>query len=277
MTEHYLETQNGKIYYWTDSTNSPQTNKSTIVFLHGLSSNHTTWDETLALYKSAGFNILTIDLRGHGVSDKTRKRNLYKIGVLKNDVVEIIKKEGLEKAIIVGYSYGGYIGIDLAINNPDLIEKLVLISTNHASQFLYHWLGPLNPVIRFITNLFGWFMVWQTRKKYYYFNPKTNAGYWRSTFSGLATMPISINYWMLSEVFKMDYRATIYKINCPTLIVVGADDNFISDKEVNDMRTNIKNSETVRIGEGHYVATHYQQNTAEAVIKFLINSSINSL
>jgi pimeloyl-ACP methyl ester carboxylesterase len=266
MKEKFIETNQGRIYYFVDevSKESPW-----IVFLHGLSSNHTTWDDTLNFYTDAGYNIISVELRGHGLSDKTRKRSLYTIKNLKNDVVEIIKHEGLDKVIVVGYSYGGYIGMDLAINNPELVEDLVLISANHASQFLYHWFSFINPLVRWFANMIGWLFVWQTRKKYYYFNPNENAGYWKSTFSGYMTMPLSINYWMLSEVFRMDYRKSIHKIVCPTLILVGDGDNFITNKEVEDMNKNIINSKVIRIDAGHFVAAQYKTDTAEAIIEFL--------
>jgi pimeloyl-ACP methyl ester carboxylesterase len=241
----------------------------TVVFLHGLSSNHTTWDETLSLYKDAGFNTLSVDLRGHGLSDKTRKRSLYKIPTMGDDVIEIIKQEGLKKVSVVGYSYGGYIGIDLAIHHPELVENLVLVSTNHVSQFVYHWSGFANPVIHFLTNALGWLLVWQSRKKYYYFDPKAHLGYWSSTFSGYATMPFSINFWMLSEVFGMDYRQEISQIKCPTLIVRGAGDTFITERETNDMNKKINNSKVVTVGTGHYVASYFQTETAKEAIKFL--------
>lgn len=268
MIEKFLETKNGKIYYWT-WTPDVQTETPTVVFLHGLSSNHTTWDETLLFYKNEGFNIILVDLRGHGLSDKTRKRNLYRIPVMRNDVVNIVKSEKLSKVIIVGYSYGGYIGIDMSISNPEMVENLVLISANHTSQFIYHWFGFITYPLQFFTNLLGWLFVWQSRKKYPYFNPKTAVGYWKSTFSGLATMPISINLWMLSEVFGMDYRNEISRIKARTLIVRGAGDKYLVDAEVNDMHRKIINSEVVTIGEGHYIASHFQTDTAKAVINFL--------
>jgi len=269
MIEKFIETKHGRIYYWIEKISS---NAETVVFLHGLSSNHTTWDEMLSLYRTAGFNLLSIDLRGHGLSDKTKQRNLYKISTLENDVLEIIKSENLEQVSIVGYSYGGYIGIDLAIHHPEIVKNLALISTNHTSQFIYHWYGFINPIIYFLTNLLGWLLIWQSRKKYHYFNPKTSVGYWKTTFSGMATMPLSLNYWMLSEVFVMDYRKEIERIKCPTLILWGEGDIFITQKEIDDMHKNIKNSEVATIGTGHYVASHFQEDTARSIIGFLNKS-----
>lgn len=271
MTEKFIETQNGRIYYWIEIVSK---DNPTVIFLHGLSSNHKTWDETLEQYKSAGYNTITVDMRGHGLSDKRRKRNLYKIGVMKNDVVEIIKKEGLNKVSVLGYSYGGYVGIDLAINNPELVSKLVLISSNHASPFIYHWYGFVSPLVYLLVNLAGWLLWWQKRNKYHYFNPKTAIGYWRTTFSGLSTMPLSINFWMLAEVFRMDYRDDIYWIKCPTLVVTGEGDTFITAREIGDMHKKISESKVVTIGAGHYVASHYQMDTASEVIKFLKESKI---
>jgi pimeloyl-ACP methyl ester carboxylesterase len=254
------------IYYFKDIKDP---SKPTIVFLHGLSSNHLTWEKTAKKFSDQGFNTLLLDLRGHGHSDKTRKRSLYHIPVMTKDLERIIEKENLTNFFLVGYSYGAYVAMDYATTHSDTLKGLVLVSPNHVSPFKYHWSAFINPVVYGLTNLIGWLFIWQKRKKYYYFNPERIKGYWRTTFSGYATMPLSINFWMLSEVFALDYREKIEHIHCPTLLVRGKNDAFVSAQETQDISNKIKHSEIATIDSGHYVASKEQDQTAERIEQFI--------
>ena len=88
LEQKWLETDIGKICYFS---NIKFAEKPTVVFLHGLSSNHTTWSAPMQALEKLGLNALAPDLRGHGHSDKTKKRNLYKFSVFAHDLEAILQ------------------------------------------------------------------------------------------------------------------------------------------------------------------------------------------
>ncbi|MBR9681693.1 MAG: alpha/beta hydrolase [Candidatus Altiarchaeota archaeon] len=107
-----------KIYYRRIKGKKP-----TLVFLHGLAEDHTTFK-----YVSKAFSDhsqLLIDLRGHGKSSKPHGRAYYLPERLLDDVKEIIHKEKLKNFNVIGFSLGGYLAIQIkgakkviAINPP---------------------------------------------------------------------------------------------------------------------------------------------------------------
>ncbi len=270
--QKWLETNNGKICYFP---NIKFADKPTIVFLHGLSSNHTTWSASMLALEKLGLNMLAPDLRGHGHSDKTKKRNLYKFSIFAHDLEAILAQEKLGKIILVGYSYGGFVALEYAVKNQEKISALILISANHTNALKYkHLLFLTWPIYGLLTFL-AFLLLWQQRKKYYYYDQARSRGYWQSTFAGFTTMPLSINLWMLSEGAYLDFSRNLDKINFPTLIIKSQRDPFLSSREARDMQQKIKNSEIITLYEkSHFLASRYQQKIIDVILKFLKDKAI---
>lgn len=272
LQQKWLQTANGKICYYLAKQFG---NRPTIVLLHGLSANHTTWLPAIKKFQEAKFNILAPDLRGHGFSDKTKKRASYRLPVFADDLDMILKKEGLKKIILIGYSFGGYVALQYALSHPQSLAALVLISTNHVSPLKYRGLGFLNPLAYTFLNGLAWLLFWQKRKNYYYFDQRTAKGYWQTTLTGLTTMPLTINFWMLSESLKIDFSRFLEKITCPSLILRGHKDPFLNLKEALKMAETIKDSKLVVLGDSsHFLASEHQEKIIEAIFNFLKEKKI---
>ena len=134
LEKKFVKTGNGRIYYFIGKKT---TNRPILIFLHGLSSNHTTWLNIMKKLLENGYNFLTLDLRGHGFSDKTKKRRLYQLSVFSDDLEKILKQEQIRNFILIGYSFGGQIAIDYVIKYPQSVKGLILISTNHVNPLEY--------------------------------------------------------------------------------------------------------------------------------------------
>ncbi len=266
LEKKFVDTGQGKIFYFSRFVSK---NRPTAILLHGLSSNHTTWLHLMDILAENNINSLALDLRGHGFSDKTRVRSLYKFSRFRKDIEAIIKQEELDKVCLIGYSFGGYIGLDFAVGDSQRLASLILISANHVSPFKYAHLSFLSPICHTLLDVLAFTLLWQKRKHYHYFNQAKHYGYWGSTFMGLLTMPLSVNFWMLAQVFKMDYSQALEKITCPTLIMHGNNDNFVSEKEIDDMVKKIPSCQLARLNAGHFLASLYQEEVARNILNFL--------
>jgi esterase/lipase len=88
-------------------------------------------------------------------------------------------------------------------------------------------------------------------------------------------MPVSINLWMLSEVFKLNFSQSISKITCPTLIIKSKIDPFISNAETQEMARQIKDTKIVNLTENtHFLGSRNQRELTEAILDFLIQKKI---
>jgi pimeloyl-ACP methyl ester carboxylesterase len=71
--------------------------------------------------------VILIDQQGHGHT-LMGKNHPFTVTQMKTDSVAVMKKLGIKKADVLGYSTGAAVALELAITNPDLVNKLVLIS-----------------------------------------------------------------------------------------------------------------------------------------------------
>lgn len=84
-----------------------------LLFVHGLSQSDLCWSKQVSGDLAAGHRIVTFDIRGHGLSEKPSGPEHYSDGRLwADDVAAVIKQTGLEKPVVVAWSYGGYIVTD---------------------------------------------------------------------------------------------------------------------------------------------------------------------
>lgn len=74
------------------------------------------------------YRVLAFDNRGAGRSDKPDMP--YSIEMMAKDTEELMKALAIERAAILGISMGGRIALDLALQHPERIEKLILVSTS---------------------------------------------------------------------------------------------------------------------------------------------------
>jgi pimeloyl-ACP methyl ester carboxylesterase len=150
---------NGAIILYNENGKEKNGNdKQHLLFIHGLGSSSIAWrDITDAL--SGNFHTIAVDLIGFGGSDKPKTAD-YTIKGLSMFIVDFIRK-GIkigknEKICIVGHSLGGYIASEVAIENKDLIEKIVLIDSSGMldgpTPLLEQYLAAAtetNPIIRY--------------------------------------------------------------------------------------------------------------------------------
>jgi pimeloyl-ACP methyl ester carboxylesterase len=71
--------------------------------------------------------VILIDQQGHGHT-LMGKNHPFTVTQMKTDSVAVMKKLGIKKADVLGYSTGAAVALELAITNPELVNKLVLIS-----------------------------------------------------------------------------------------------------------------------------------------------------
>ena len=101
--------------------------KPLLVLVHSLGVDHGLWDpQMLALLRH--FQVLRMDLRGHGASDSPAGD--YTIEQLGRDVIAAVDSTGRDRLAYCGLSLGGMIGQWLGANTADRITHLVLANTS---------------------------------------------------------------------------------------------------------------------------------------------------
>src|ERR1051325_3669062 len=84
--------------------------------------------------------VIGVDLQGHGRTPLgDREISLVEMG---NDMAGVLKKLGYDKVDVLGYSMGGGVAFQFAIQHPEMVRRLVLVSTPFAQDGFYPELLP---------------------------------------------------------------------------------------------------------------------------------------
>jgi len=98
-----------------------------LVFLHGWGVDSKLWFSIVPELIKKNYSMYFLDLPGFGQSQVPN--TVYDVDDYKKIVSEFIKKLGLKNINLIGHSFGGRITIKLAAENPDFLEKIVLVDT----------------------------------------------------------------------------------------------------------------------------------------------------
>jgi pimeloyl-ACP methyl ester carboxylesterase len=84
--------------------------------------------------------VIGVDLQGHGrTALGNRKISLVDIG---NDMAGVLKKLGYDKVDVLGYSMGGGVAFQFAVQHPEVVRRLVLVSTPYSQDGFYPEMLP---------------------------------------------------------------------------------------------------------------------------------------
>jgi lipase len=96
------------------------------ICLHGITAQHRTFNAA-ARYLASSRSLVGVDLRGRGDSEKPESG--YGLEVHARDVIRVLDHLGLEDAVIVGHSMGGFVALQTAVSFPSRVRALVLLDS----------------------------------------------------------------------------------------------------------------------------------------------------
>ena len=99
-----------------------------MVLIHGFASSTLVWSKVFLKLAAAGFRVIALDMLGYGYSAKPRTGE-YTIDSQAKLLTRLLDALGIQRAIVVGSSYGGAVAATCALDYPDRVEQLILVGT----------------------------------------------------------------------------------------------------------------------------------------------------
>ena len=99
-----------------------------IVLIHGYTGNSRNWALT-APALAERFRVISVDLRGHGLSAKPVSEDAYALEAMASDVYELLRNLEVSEYALVGHSMGGMVSQELILEHPEMVRALVLVDT----------------------------------------------------------------------------------------------------------------------------------------------------
>ncbi len=119
-------TVNNKSAYAYTGTRAFNPAQPTAVFIHGAANDHSVWALQSRYFAWHGWNVLAVDLPGHGQSDGPLCTN---IEALANWVAAFLDAAKVKTAVVIGHSMGSLTALELTACRPDLVSKLALVGS----------------------------------------------------------------------------------------------------------------------------------------------------
>ena len=243
----YLTRDGVKLFYEEAGSGPP------IVFVHGWTCDRSHFAPQAAHF-SKRYRCISVDLRGHGESDKPEQA--YTITGFADDVAWMCGELGVSSAVFAGHSMGGAIALAVAAAHPELCAALVMLDP----AILFP--AELRPLI---TQLIAAFRtpegpaVLQQFGSDRFFTPTTDAALKARVLDGMAHTPMHVAVSAFEDVGAFDGESELRSVRAPVLFVE-ADPQIERVARLRELCPQVLTGKTVAAGHFHQLEVPDQIN-----------------
>jgi pimeloyl-ACP methyl ester carboxylesterase len=264
-----------------------------IVLLHGFASSTYTWEkmvkELINIYNKNKKTeklpkIWALDMKGFGWSGKPKGAH-YDAVTLMEEVKNWMNALSLKEVVFVGHSLGGYIGLMMALEHPEMINKLILIDSagysmeKETASMLKCAHSPFCSIISkiiFRRSIVSYFIMHEFHNNTSVTDALIDAYYLRLLTSGTIDAQMSIIRSSDPEEINF-YMSRLDEIDNDSLIIWGTDDPWFRIMEGYKFWHAIRNSTLMSIpGSGHAPQEECPEIAACIIHNFITKDTKNS-
>ncbi|MGD2180137.1 alpha/beta fold hydrolase [Lusitaniella coriacea] len=138
-TEQSIEVGAWKWFY-REAKPETETDKTPVVFLHGIPSQSYSWCEIMPKLAERGMRAIAPDWIGHGFSDKPEKQDFaYTPEAYREALGQFLDALELERVSLVVQGFLASVGIQYALRNRDRVQRLVILNTPLSPNVKLPW------------------------------------------------------------------------------------------------------------------------------------------
>ena len=250
-------------------------NAPPLILIHGFVSSTLVWSEVFLPLAAAGFRVIAPDLLGYGYSGKPNHWD-YTIEGQAQMIAGLMSRLEIDRATLVGSSYGGAVAATVALDHAERVDRLVLIGavTNDApkkflllratsSPVLGDVLGPLLLGSRRVLRL-------RMKKSYYRQGRALDEKKLASRHHGLSTVNTQRAVLRTLRRWHAEYiQREAHLIKQPTLLIWGENDPEIPLSDGERLRDSMPNARLIVFRDcGHLPQEEFPQQFVQVVAGF---------
>ena len=266
----FITVQGHKTYCYTGGKPFDAT-QPTAVFIHGVLNDHSVWILQTRWFANHGWNVLAVDLPGHCRSDGPPPASVEDAAQF---IVALLDAAGVQRAALIGHSFGSLIALETAARAPDRVTHLALVGTAYpmaVSDALLN--GALNDPMRAIdmVNTFSHSMLAP---------PPSSLGPGTWLYGGSrALMRRVLASNTQANVFHTGFKAcndyangeaAMAQVQCPVLFLLGAADQMTQPRATKALTSKATNARVVTVQAGHALMSEAPDATLFALRDFLL-------
>ena len=242
----------------------------TAVFIHGVLNDHSVWILQTRYLAHHGWNVLAIDLPGHGKSGGEAPTSVEGAAL---SVAAWLDAAGVHKAALIGHSWGSLIALEIAATRPDRVSHLAMVGTafpmavspallamsqaqplqaiDLVNQFSHSMLAPPPSAMGPGTWLYG-----------------TARALMRRVLASNGAVNIFYRGFKACDDYKTGLEA-MARVRCPVLLVLGQNDQMTPPKAAQGLGRHAANATVVVVAAGHQMMLEAPEAVLSALKDFL--------
>lgn len=254
---------NGQNIFYTDTGGA---DKPVLLFSHGLLMDHRMFDPQVAALQS-DYRCIAWDERGHGQTAQASACAPFSYYDSADDAAALLAHLGVQQAVLVGMSQGGYLSLRCALTHPELVRALVLIDTQalpedpalmpHHMAMAQRWAhsGMDDGMAATVASIIlgdSW----------------EGASAWKAQWQGMDTAHLLQCFATLGQ--RDDISQKIAAITVPALVIHGSHDYAIAPQRAQQMAESLPQSQWLEVaGAGHAPNLTHPEPVNQAMADFL--------
>lgn len=255
-------TVDGRAAFAYTANHELDASKRTVVFLHGAGLDHSWFGLQSRYFGYHGWNVLALDLPGHGRSEGPP---LTTVSAMADWVVRVLDAAKLQKAALVGHSMGTLISVECAARHAARVERIALIATAYPMKVSDAFLDAAR---KNSYDAFDMSTVWGHAPQVP-LGGNPNPGMWMygDTQARLERLAPGVLYADLKACTDYALAGTV---KCPALFILGKRDVMTPPRAAKSLQEQIPGAQTVVIDfSGHSLMAEAPDATLDALIGFL--------
>jgi len=278
ITIPFAGTEGIEIHYQSNDLNATD-NLPTFVLLHGSNFNSYTWTKVFDFFSQRG-KVIAYDQIPYGLSEKLvtgdwNERNPYSLTAAVDQLITLLDEFNIERAVLVGNSYGAVLAVQAALAHPERVEALILVDAAvYIEEEMPAWIFEL-PQMRRLGPLFAR-QLGQSEAfiRQTYLNPdQISAERMELTTIQTRVENWDLAYWEYLRVWGVDtpeYATRIPEIRQPALVLSGDSDAIVPLADSQRLHSELPNSElSILASCGHVPQEECPDPFIEAVDSWL--------
>ncbi|GGE73236.1 alpha/beta fold hydrolase [Massilia psychrophila] len=239
-----------------------------VVFIHGAQNDHSVWILQTRYFAHHGFNVLAVDLPGHGRSKGAAKTDVEAMAAW---LLALLDAVGVERAMLVGHSMGSLVALEASHQAPGRAVKLAMLGTTYpmkVSEALLETAKNAEPAAIDMVNIWSHSMRAQ--------NPACPlAGV--SAMGSARRLMQRMSALNPAQLFHTDFSACNAYANgeaaaralaCPALFIFGSKDMMTPPRSTKTLTTAVAQGKIVHVDAGHSLMTEQPDAVLDALFAF---------
>jgi pimeloyl-ACP methyl ester carboxylesterase len=240
----------------------------TVMFIHGAQNDHSVWALQTRYFAHHGFNVLAVDLPGHGRSKGAAMNSVEKMAAW---ALEVLDAAGVDKAMMVGHSMGSLIGLEASHIAPERVTHLAMVGTTYpmkVSDALLETSKNNEQAAIDMVNIFSHSSMAQ--------KPSCpGPGFY--VMGGARRLMQRMSQINPEQLFYTDFfacnayangQAAAEALKCPVLFIFGSKDMMTPARSTKTLTTAIPHGKVVMVDAGHSLMSEQPDAVLDALFGF---------